>query len=332
MKNQFKIFLITILAQITCLKSVAQDDLYKYSDLKPNFIEKWSFDSIDVKFNADRCFVSSREKSGYSKAKSKVYIEIKNNTGRDLIYKKKKTVDVSIRHLAEWLDRLFNDATDGSRSIDIVVTKEIIKGKDTLYVFPKNQTWVFEDKITLLIPSNRDINRDNYYPEYTGSSYPVLPNEALIIDEEKNKKQIYLEKKFKSAEKNNSKIGKVMLQFDMPIFKKYNLFINDELIGEFQRGDYYSFEFKKEQDIRIKVLSKKMKETGINHEFKFKPGYDHFFTLHTYKMTGKMAELFNQNITIVNAKYIPKVLEKQGITATNFTPSENAIRVGKSLD
>jgi hypothetical protein len=183
-----------------------------------------------------------------------------------------------------------------------------------------------------LIPSTRDINRDNYYPEYTGSSYPVLPNEALIIDEEKNKKQVYLEKKFKSAEINNSKIGKVMLQFDMPIFKKYNLFINDELVGEFQRGDYYYFEFKKEQDIRIKVLSRKMKETGINHEFRFKPGYDHFFTLHTYKMSGKMAEIFNQNITIVNSKYIPKVLEKQGITERNFTPAESAIRVGKSLD
>jgi hypothetical protein len=310
----------------------AQVDIYEYCDLKPNFIQYWSFDSIDVKFNSDRCLVYSNVKNDCNKAKSKVYIEIKNNTGRDLIYKKHKYVNVSIRHLAEWLDRLFNDGTNGSRDLDIKVTKEIINGKDTLYVFPKNQTWVFEEKITLLIPISRSINRDNYYPEYTGSSYPLLPNEELIIDQEKEKKQIYLEKKFKTPEKNNLEFGKVMLQFDMPFLKKYNLYINDQLIDLFKRGDYYAFDFKTEQSIKIKVLTKKMNETGIDHEFKLKTGYDHFFTLHTYKFSGKMAELFNPFITIVNPKYIPKALKNVDITEKNFTPAESDIRRGNSLD
>jgi hypothetical protein len=314
------------------LNLVGQEEIYKYSNLKPDFIQKWSSDSIEVKFKADRCLVFSKVKSDYNKAKSKVYVEITNKTGRDLVYKTKKTVDVSIRHLAEWLDRLFNDATNGSRSIDIVVTKELIKGKDTLHVFPKNQTWVFEDKITLMIPTSRNIDKYNYYPEHTGTSYPLLPKEASIIDGERQKEQVYLEKKFKSAEKNNSKTGKVMLQFDMPLFKKYYLYINDQSIGLFQRGDYYSFDFKTEQKVRIKLLSKKMKETDVNHEFTLKPGYDHFFTLHTYNFSGKMAELFSPNITIVNSNYIPKALIDKGITKSNFTPAESAIRTGQSLN
>ncbi|MFN5459865.1 MAG: hypothetical protein ACK5AY_08145, partial [Bacteroidota bacterium] len=304
-KNLFH--LCTWIILFTSLRLLGQDDIHKYVSLKPDFIEKWSTDSIEVKFNSDKCLVFSAVKSDYNKAQTRVFIEIKNNTGRDLIYKEKKTVDISIRHLAEWQDRLFGDVTNGSRTIDIIITKQVIKGKDTLYVFPKNQTWSFDDKIKLLIPTSRNIDRQNYFAEHTGSSFPFLPHEAKIIDQEKEKKEIYLEKKFKSPEKNNSKdLGTVTLQFDIPLFKKYKLYINDKYIDQFKRGKYYKFDFKKEQKIKIKGLTKKMKETGIDHEFNLKPGYDYFFTLHEYNIKGKMAELFDPHITLVNKNYIPK--------------------------
>jgi len=307
-------------------------DIYQRAELKPNYVLAWSVDSIDVKVNTTKCQTFKTVSNGNVKTWSNISVEIANKTGRDLVYSKQQTIDVAIKHLAEWDNKLFNTAVDGSRYIEIIITKQVISGKDTAYVFPKGQTWTYDKRVTLVIPKYRNIGKSsNYYAEYTGCKKPYTPEELEIFDFENEKKEAFLTAKFKSVEKLDQKNGKVTIQFDIPFFKKYKLYINDQFIGDFKRGDYYAFEFISNQKIVIKANTKKVSKTSVNKELEFKPGYSYFYVIHAYSLTGKMKELFDDYITLINPDYIPGFLEDKGISRKNFTPAEKKLITGKTL-
>lgn len=329
----FLFFSFTSLAQQgNKVKDYTKYDIYQRAELQPDFKQAWSTDSIDVKVNTTKCNTFNTASNGNVKTWSNVSVEIANNTGRDLVYTKQQTVDISIRHLAEWDNKLFNTAVDGNREIDIIITKQVIKGKDTTYVFPKGQTWTFDKRVTLLIPGSRNIGKgSNYYAEYKGCSKPYTPQELAILDFEKEKKEAFLKAKFKSVDKLDQKNGKVTLQFDIPLLKKYQLYINNELIGEFKRGDYYEFEFASNQKITIKTTTKKASSADINKEIEFKMGYSYFYVIHAHDISGTMKEFFDDYITLINPNFIPKIVEEKGITKTNFTPTSDRLIKGKLL-
>jgi hypothetical protein len=314
------------------VKDYSQYDIYQRAELQPDFKQAWSIDSIHVKVNTSKCQTFKIASNGNIRTWSNISVEIANNTGRDLVYTKQQTVDISIRHLAEWDNKLFNTAVDGSREIDIVITKQVIKGNDTTYVFPKGLTWTFDKTVTLLIPEYRKINKaSNYYAEYKGCSKPYTPQELEILDFEKEKKGAFLKAKFKSVDKLDQKNGRVTLQFDIPLLKKYQLYINNELIGEFKRGDYYEFEFASNQKITIKTTTKKASSADINKEIEFRTGYSYFYVIHAHTLTGSMKELFDDYITLINPNFIPKFLEDNGVTKTNFTPPADRLTTGKTM-
>ncbi len=234
--------------------------------------------------------------------------------------------------MAEWDDRVFADATNGSRPLSIIITKETIKGKDTLHVFPKGQTWTFEKRVYLLIPPSRKINeKSNYYAEFTSSALPLTPNESKVYDAENEKKEAFLQAKFKSVEKLNQKNGKVTLQFDIPLLKKYQLYVNNELIGEFKRRDYYEFEFSSNQKISFKTTTKKASNADINKEIEFKTGYAYFYAIHAFEINGDLKAYYDDYMVLINPNYIPKILEDKGIQKSNYSPSPDRITKGKTL-
>jgi hypothetical protein len=336
--NLLKIISVILFQLITYLnvfpqKDYTQYDIYQRAELQPDFVQAWSTDSIDVKVNTTKCHTFSTKSNGNVKTWSTVSVEIANNSGRELVYSKQQTVDIKIRHLAEWDNKLFNTAEDGNREIDIIITKQEIKGNDTSYIFPKGLTWTFEKRVALIIPAYRKIGKgSNYYAEYKGCSKPYTPQELAILDVEKAKKEAFLQAKFKSVNKLEQSNGKVTIQFDIPLLKKYQLYINDELIGEFKRAYCYEFEFASDQKINIKTTAKKATKYDINKEIEVKTGYSYYYAIHTYDFNTEIwQELFEDYITLINPNFIPKVLEDRGIYKSNFTPIEEKLIKGNTL-
>jgi hypothetical protein len=98
--NRIHLFLLVVLSFVITNKWFAQVDYSKYdiyqrAELKPNYIEAWSRDSIKINVQTSKCNSFTTKALGNVKTSSNVNIEIINNTGRDLIYKR----TANCRHL-----------------------------------------------------------------------------------------------------------------------------------------------------------------------------------------------------------------------------------------